>query len=128
LTRWNQQEFDEYMVKFNRDIKPFHPDTMEIPDEGPESTLQKKIVKWAEEKGYPCLSLKQSKNASGYIKAGWPDITLALPGKRAVWIELKAKAGILKEEQKRLSIMFMALGHEWYCIKSFKRFLEIIER
>lgn len=127
MTHWTEQQLAEYHQKYDKEIKPFHPDTMEA-DEGPESNLQKKIVKWADQKGYPCLSFKKSKKAIGYLKPGWPDISLALPMKRTLWIELKAEKGELRKAQNDLRIMFLALGHEWYLVRSYKRFLEIINK
>lgn len=121
MTRWSDSELTEYMLQFK---KPESDD--QEADLGPESILQAKIVKWAKGKGYPCLSLKQSKKARGYIIPGWPDITLALPGGRTVWIELKAKKGVLKEDQKLIALMLLKLGHEWYVLRSFRKFLEII--
>lgn len=123
--KWSQAEYDAYMIKFNHDVKPFHPDTMES-DPGPESNLQKKIVAWAKSKGYPCLSFKQSKQAKGYLLPGYPDITLFLPAGRVILLELKSEKGVLREKQKELGIIFLHLGYQWYCIKSFKRFLEIV--
>jgi hypothetical protein len=50
---------------------------------------------------------------------------LALPGGRAVFLELKSESGKLRNEQKQLQRMFLFLKHEWYQVRSFKRFLEI---
>jgi len=36
MPHWSEEQYQEYMRKFNRDIKPFHPDTMDKPDEGPD--------------------------------------------------------------------------------------------
>jgi len=126
MTRWNKTEYEAYMEKYNRDIKPFHPDTMEA-DEGKESILQGKIVNWARSKGYPCLSFRQTSRAKGVLLPGWPDITLALPNGRTVYIELKNKKGRLSEDQKNMALMLMQLKHEWYEVRSFKRFLGIVE-
>ena len=122
--RWDKEKYEAYMVKFNKDLLPY---PEEEADPGPESKLQGKIVKWANDKGYPIISFRQSKNARGFIKKGLPDITLALPAKRTVWIELKSDKGILKEEQKQTALKLMALGHEWYQVRSYKRFLDIVE-
>ena len=124
--KWSQVEYDQYMQKFNKDIKPYHPDTMEEADQGPESDLQKKIVAWAELKGYPCLSFRQSRKAEKFLLPGYPDITLFLPAGRVILLELKSEKGALREKQKELGIIFLHLGYQWYCIKSFKRFLEIV--
>jgi hypothetical protein len=125
-----KQGFDEkwaaeYMQRFDKEIKPYHPDTMEA-DEGPESNLQKKIVAWAKNKGYPCLSFKQSRKAIGYLLPGYPDITLFLPAGRVILLELKSEKGVLRDKQRELGIIFLHLGFTWAVCKSFKQFLNII--
>ena len=125
--KWSQVEYDQYMQKFNKDIKPYHPDTMEEADQGPESDLQKKIVAWAKNKGYPCLSFKQSRKAIGYLLPGYPDITLFLPAGRVILLELKSEKGILKDKQRELGIIFLHLGYTWAVCRSFKQFLKIID-
>lgn len=123
--KWSEAEYNAYMEQFNKKIKPYHPDTMEA-DEGPESNLQKKIVKWADQKGYPCLSFKQSRKAIGYLLPGYPDITLFLPAGRVILLELKSEKGVLRDKQRELGIIFLHLGFTWAVCKSFKQFLEII--
>jgi hypothetical protein len=115
------------MQKFNHNVKPYHPDTMEEADQGPESDLQKKIVAWAELKGYPCLSFRQSRKAEKFLLPGYPDITLFLPAGRVILLELKSEKGILRDKQKELGIRFLHLGYTWAVCRSFKQFLKIID-
>jgi len=114
----------EQQAKMSRGKYGLSPD---VPDEGLESVLSNKIRQYCEKMGYPCLIFRQSKQVKGLVPAGWPDCSIALPGGRTVWIELKNKAGRLSDEQKMYKLMFMALGHEWYEVRSYKRFLEIVE-
>jgi len=95
------------------------------PDDGPESKLQGKIVKWAKEHGRPIQSNRQTRGARTLLTPGWPDITLILPG-RVLFIELKAGKGRLSEEQKQIRLQFMALGHEIHEVRSYRRFLELV--
>jgi len=44
-----------------------------------------------------------------------------------LWVELKSADGWLREKQKDIRLQLMALGHRWYKVKSFKRFLEVAE-
>lgn len=44
-----------------------------------------------------------------------------------LFLELKAGKGLLREKQNEYRLMFLALGHEWYEVRSFKRFLEIVK-
>ena len=117
--RWSPQELANYMQKFEtrKDEKP---------DEGKESKLQSKIVKYCKDHGYPCLSFRQSRKAKGFVVPGWPDLTICLPASRVIFIELKAKTGILKADQRDMALMMLALGHEWHEIRSYKKFLEVV--
>lgn len=125
--KFDQAWYNEYMQKFNHNVKPYHPDTMEEADQGPESDLQKKIVAWAELKGYPCLSFRQSRKAEKFLLPGYPDITLFLPAGRVILLELKSEKGILRDKQKELGIRFLHLGYTWAVCRSFKQFLKIID-
>lgn len=97
------------------------------PDPGPESVLQRKIEAWALEWGRPCLSFRQGKWAKRNIPAGWADIEIIMPHGKTLRIELKSSTGRLSEEQKRLKLQFMSLGHEVHECRSYKRFLEIVK-
>lgn len=120
--RWTEDQLQDHLAQFETHKTQDNHDA----DDGPEKILQRKIVKWAENHGYPCLSFSQSKKAKGFLRPGWPDITLIMK-RRAIFIELKAAKGYLREEQKRTIIQIKALGHEAYVIKSFKKFLEIVK-
>jgi len=112
--RWNQKQVDDYLNRGKEDE--------------PESVLQKKITQWARDRGYPCLSFRQSKKAQGFLAPGWPDLTIALDKGRTIYIELKRqKGGYLSAKQIEKALMFGQLGHEWYQVKTWKRFMEIIE-
>jgi hypothetical protein len=119
--RWTQQKLDNYL---QRDF--LVPKLDAEADEGPESMLQSKIVAWCKSWGRPCLSFRQSKQAKGFIVPGWPDLTILMPKKRVIFIELKSKHGFLKKEQVDFQLQCMALDQEYHIVKSFKRFLEIV--
>ena len=96
------------------------------PDER-ESVLQGKITQWAKDHGYPCLSFRQSKKAHGFLLPGYPDITLALPKGRVVFLELKTKKGYLSKAQKEIRQQLTYLGHEYHVVRTWKKFIEIVE-
>jgi len=48
-----------------------------------------------------------------------------MPGGRTVYLECKAAKGVMRKDQKEMKLQAMALGHEIYEVRSFKRFLEI---
>jgi len=124
MTRMSQEWVDEYMQNRQQGAKSRAGDTK--PDPGRESSLQKKIVAWAKKEGFPCLSFPQTSKVKRFLPAGYPDITLLLKG-RVLFIELKAGKGILRAEQKDFEIKCMYLGHEFYTVRSFKQFLEVIK-
>lgn len=74
MMRWTQESYDEYILS----LKPSAPnpatlDGKDIADVGPESVLSNKIVKYCKDHGFPCLCLRKSKKAKGFIVKGWTD-------------------------------------------------------
>lgn len=120
--RWTQEQFDEYQMLYHKGIQP----NMIEEDPGPESRLRIKIETWCKEWGRPCLSFRQSHKAKGFLSPGWPDMTIAMPKGKTLFIELKSKRGRLSAEQKQVALQLMSLGHSWFEIRSFKRFLEVV--
>lgn len=97
------------------------------PDPGPESRLHAKCVKYCDERGWPYLSFQQSVKAKGFLRPGWPDLTIFKPGNEIVLIELKSAKGVLRKEQKELKLQLHYLGHHVHVVKSYKKFLEIVQ-
>jgi len=91
-------------------------------DSGPESKLQSKVIKWANDKGYPVFHDRSRKKNT----PGWPDITLCLPKAIVLFLELKAAKGIMSDEQKQIRQQMMFLGHHHFIVKSYKQFLTIV--
>jgi len=133
MTRWSEEEYQKFKARqeqlapLPRDMAYHDLAGAEEPDEGPESKLQGKIVKWAKEWGRPIQSNRQTKGARTLLTPGWPDIVLILPRGRVLFIELKAGKGRLSEEQKQMRLMFMALGHEIHEIRSYRAFISLVE-
>ena len=102
---------------------PFMSDDDE-PDEGPETGLQGKCEKWLDERGYPFIhDRSRKKNKKGKIL----DLHIYLPKGRHVVIELKVADNPMTDEQKETYRKILFLGHEIYEVRSYKKFLEIIE-
>ena len=95
-------------------------------DPDPEGVIQNKIVKWAKTRGYPCLSLRPLRKPRGEVTPGWPDITPVINHSKTIYIELKSARGDLRPEQASIAQQMVALGHEWYQIRSYKAFLEVM--
>lgn len=97
------------------------------PDPGLENSLSKKIRAYGKDHGYPTQVNRQSKKAKGFAEPGWPDVVMALPGGRTVYLELKCDKGRLTEDQIKYKLMFLQLRHEWHEVKSYRQFLDIVE-
>lgn len=120
-SNWTEGQYLEYLARLQREVEQDHE-----ADPGPESALQGKIMQWAKRRGYPIQANRQTKNAKGLLTPGWPDITLILPDGKVLFIELKSSRGRLSPEQKHLRLQFMALGHRVHEVRSYKRFLEVL--
>lgn len=96
----------------------------EIPDPGPESDLQRKVLDYCEENGWACWHDRSKK----VNEPGWPDNIIFLPGGKVVLIELKSSAGKFRKEQQDLRRLLGWNDHMVYVAKSFKRVVEIIQR
>ena len=126
--RMTQEQFDAYQVKakaWRRGDPALDLPDLQVADEGRERELAGKIQRWADAHGYPCQCFRQTAKARGFLVPGWPDVTLIVQG-RVIFMELKAKNGRLSNEQKQVKLKFLHLHAEWYEVRSFKRFLEIV--
>lgn len=52
---------------------------------------------------------------------------IVMPRGVTLWLELKSADGDLRGAQKEMAQQLLSLGHKWYKLKSFKRFLQIVE-
>lgn len=130
--RWSEEdlhEFQQRQVKNNAARITHNPfssikttSAMSEADEGSESKLQAKIEGYCKERGFYFFHDR----SRGCNVPGHPDLVVALHGGRVLWLELKAKSGRLTEDQKRVRLMLMALGHEFHELRSFKAFLSVL--
>ena len=97
----------------------------EEPDIGPESDLQIKAQNWMDARGYPWLhDRSRGKNKPGQFL----DHYCFLPKARIVVFEYKVGKNKMTKEQKETYLKLMQLGHEVYECRTFKRFLQIVEK
>ena len=113
------------LAKFKKQYPPKFKENETEVDPGPESELQRKIVADAKANGWPCLSFPQSEKVKRFLPPGWPDILIAMPKGRTVFIETKSAIGELGKKQKLMCNMFRMLGHEYSKVQSFKKYLVI---
>lgn len=91
-------------------------------DQGKESDLQAKIERYCRDHGFYFFhDRSREQNAKGF-----PDLVIAMPAGRVVWLELKGPRGRLRPEQKQVRLMLLALGQEWYEIRSYRQFVEVV--
>ena len=62
------------------------------------------------------------------VRRGSPDLVFLLPGGRVGWLEMKAKKGVLSDEQKAFRDKALSLGHAWAVAKSIDEALEFLTR
>lgn len=125
MTRWTEAQYQDW--KGRREVALYRNlgEVDDTPDEGKESRLAGKISKWARIHGYPILNFRQSKKAAGFIPIGWPDVCIVLPG-RVIFLELKSASGRVRKQQQAVAIQFAHLGNQIHVVKSYRRFLEIV--
>ena len=130
MPNWTPEELAIVQMRISANLKrPYPPKFKEDEPEADlalESELASKIVAHAKAHGWPCLYMKPLKSLQKI--AIWLDITLALPQGQVIFLELKERKGVLRDKQRLVFNMLKHLGHEAYVVKSFKRYLEIIER
>lgn len=121
MTRWTPEQVQDHMLKFQNKGKA---KALEQ-DEGKESLLQKKCEQWLKMKGFHyCHDRSRKKNPPGMFL----DLHIYLPAGRHVVCELKAKGNKMSTEQVETYRKLMFLGHEIHEVRSFKQFLEIMNK
>ena len=104
----------------------------------PESILQRQCVRWFRLQYPKCLIYANANG--GYrsrveaaimqgegVTAGIPDLTVVAPD-QTLWIEMKAGAGKLSDNQKRVHEKLTTLGQRVHTCKSLDEFIETIEK
>ena len=122
----DMEAYQIWQTERQANLKPPTPSGSTLPegkaDSGKESKLQSKIIKWANDKGYPVFHDRSRKKNI----PGWPDITLCLPKGITLFLELKSAKGVLRKEQSEIRAQMIYLKHYHYVVKSYKQFQEII--
>lgn len=127
MVRWTQEQAQDYLGKLKATLQATRAwRNGEEPDPGPESKLQGKIEDWARTHGFPCLSFPQTQKVKRFLPAGWPDVVLVLP-RRVLFLELKSAGGRMRREQEEMHRRFLFLGWRVFKIRSYKKFLELVE-
>ena len=117
--RWTEDQLNDYKAK----IKPrINEHEKHDPDYGPESKLQAKAEKWAKNRGFHYFHDR----SRGKNKRGILDLYIFMEHGRVVVFEFKSRRGRLRQEQNHEINKLSACGHEVYVVKSYKRFLEIV--
>ena len=121
----SEEEFQLFLLRnqaFNDLTKHIHE-----ADPGPESKLKSKIRSHAKDQGWQILVFPESREVIRFLPPGWPDITIKLPFGHTLDIETKSYSGKLRKKQKENQLIWMHLGHTIHEVRSFKRFLQIVE-
>jgi hypothetical protein len=120
--RWTPEQLADYLARRGKAGAPERLAPAAEADDGPEWRLQREIETWCRERGlYVFHDRSRSRNAPGH-----PDLVIALPRARTLWLELKSRRGRLTSDQKRVAQRLRSCGHQWAVIKSFNDFLELV--
>uniref|UniRef100_A0A6H2A0C5 Putative VRR-NUC domain-containing protein n=1 Tax=viral metagenome TaxID=1070528 RepID=A0A6H2A0C5_9ZZZZ len=123
MTRWTQQQYEDYILSSKNAIaKPVA--LAEQPNKATlEHNLLAKCLRYCRDYGYAVWhDWSRKKN-----EAGWPDLMIFMSEGRVCLIELKSEKGRLRKEQADLRRHLLFLGHPVHVVKSYKRFLEVIQ-
>lgn len=121
MTHYTEEDYRIFLQRRKR--FPNHFSDKANPDPGSESHLLSKCLSYCKERGFPAWHDR----SRGKNKPGWPDLQVYLPGGKVILIELKSAQGIFRKEQEKLAREFMYLKHRYFKIRSFTRFLQIME-
>ena len=94
----------------------------DTPDPGPENKLLNKCLNYCKERGFPVWHDRSRKKN----QPGWPDLIIFMPRGRVILIELKSAKGVFRNEQQQLARQFMYLKHRYFKVRSFTKFIEIM--
>ena len=120
--RWTHDELTAYRQKRTTLNEVDKTDASESEDS--ESRLQRRIIEYCESNGYYVFH----DYSRAVNKPGHPDLIIAMPEGRIVWIELKSKTGRMTDDQTRVYLQLKAMRHEAYRnVRSFKQFIAIIQ-
>ena len=122
MTHWTQDQYEAYIASNRAIVKEIVDPGPETPDEGPESRLQAKCIAYCKGKGW----LVWHDYSRGKNEAGWPDLSIYLPGGRHILIELKAGEKGLRKEQQDLKKHLGYHGHKVHEVRSYVKFLEVV--
>lgn len=135
--RWTPEEYEAYQARHGKRSAPINHagyvplsgHSREIggahgckADQGKEIDLQAKIERFLADRGYYFFHDRSRKENA----RGMPDLVIAMPEGRVLWLELKSAGGRLRPEQKMVRLKLLALGQEWYEVRSFRQFVDIV--
>lgn len=90
-----------------------------------ESDLQDRIVGYCRSKGwFPVFSGMRRRTST---PIGTPDFVIYADNGRVFTIETKSKTGKQTPEQIGVQLMLNKLGHQYYLVRSFEQFLEVVK-
>ncbi len=116
---WTEAQLAEYRAKQKQRPAPLDDDGK--PDEGRESKLQAKCMKYCRDHGFPVFHDRSRRVNS----PGFPDLFIFAEN-RVVLVELKAADGKLRKEQKHLRQVLSWLGHTVHICRSYAGFVRVM--
>ena len=122
MVNMTNAEYQAHLAKMGNPSPPSEPNPKESSKR--ESELQHLIRDYCKFKGWTCIISRMDKKTTR--PKGEPDITIALPEGKVVWIETKAKYGKLSIHQIEFASALHKLGHRYHVVWSFREFTDLI--
>ena len=94
---------------------------------GQELALHNEIIKECRRRGWnQYVHSNPTKKATN--QPGTPDFIIPADAGRTLWIECKTVKGALSKEQRKFRDGLLARGHEFYVVRSLRRFIQIADK
>jgi hypothetical protein len=110
---WSKLDLQSY----NRKQHPVEPES--------ESMLHRDIMSWCDQQWPKWIYVHSRFGIRSTQAPGVPDLIIAMPGGKTLWVECKTRAGKESTEQLAYRLMLERLGHVARVVRTFEEFLTL---
>lgn len=122
MRNWTQSQADAIQA---RNRPKSSPDSIPEAFEGREAQLHDLCLAEARRRRFYVVHSRTDQRTTQ--QKGIPDLILAIPDGKTLWIELKVGKNKLTVEQEAAGVALKALGHDFSECRSFDEFLKVIQ-